>query len=273
MKAHPLFERADGDTENADRDIEIIQIRAFPKGEKSFMFANQWDPEQLLTPQDLLNAVGEGEFELIGRGGGRVVDRAKISVRRAGNQEQYRDPVPPAAPPAAPPSPAPNGIPMLQVGGMQIPPNVDPTMVLILGMIQAQQASAERNAATQREDSKFYSQQLSTMMIENQRTLAQMVTGLTSALAGRAGGGDGGGAADGFIKGVETMVSLTEGMREGSGKTEAPKTDFGEVVKNIATSLGTIKDLAHIANPSSASVASPVAADAEAVIPPGEPAT
>jgi hypothetical protein len=53
------------------------------------------------------------------------------------------------------------------------------------------------------------------------------------------------GAATAFMQGVETMGNLVQGLKEGAGEVKEPQgPGLGEVVKNIADSLGAVRDIA-----------------------------
>ena len=265
MINHPLFNEDDGNEERAARDIGYINIRQF-EGSKAITLPNQWDPEELQTAEDLVNAVGFGRFELIGRHARtkRVVDRVMIELRA------------PKGTAAAPPEPAQQQRnwqppeqqqyqvqqpPSMVAGGIQIPPGMDPQMAMMITMMTTSQQSTNAMLMAQREDSRFNAQQMTTLMLGFTDAQARMITGLVSGLSGRAPGGGTDTTADAFLKGVELMGQIRAGMAEGGGEGGEGKAPvWSDIAQNIAESLKAVRD---IANLTSTTPAAPI-------VPPGD---
>lgn len=272
MINHPLFNDDTSDAEKQTRDIGYINIYEF-QGSKRVALVNQWDPETLTTIEDLYDAVGAGHFELVGRDARtkKIVDRVTYTLKHpkgfepaptnaapARQQPQTR-PDPEPQPPAAAPQPTMVG------NGIVIPQNMDPNAAMILTLVMSQGQLAQQQTAAQREDSRFHAQQMSEMMLGFTRANTEMVVGLVQGLAGRSGASGEDRTADAFIKGVETMVNLSAGLREGQGEGnpgDPPQqpTQWSEVVKNIAEGIKNLRDVVQVAN---------AAAPGGPVVPPG----
>lgn len=259
MKDHPLFNEDPNDTERRSREIDFINIYQFVNGKRTAI-SSEWEAEQLQTIADVFEAVGEGNFELVGRENQRkrVVDRVLVNIKAprgaapTPSQSSRSDASNPAAqqPPAAAASP---GIPTMQIGAMAIPAGMDPTTAMMLALFHT---SEQRNAAqlqAQREDSRLYIQQQTNLMIEFSKANASLLGSLVSGLAQFAGHGPAASpgvteiAANSFIKGVEVITDLKAGIAEGSGAQSAP-TDWSTVSANIVQGLRTLKDVAAVAN-------------------------
>ncbi|OHB67436.1 MAG: hypothetical protein A2V70_03770 [Planctomycetes bacterium RBG_13_63_9] len=266
MKNHPLFGVDDAeDAPIRDKDIRYINIMVVEPGKKKVTLTNQWEPEELLTPMQVLEAVGgiEGTYELIGRGHNhQILGRQYITLKAP---KGY---VPPFAPPAAPLPSAeppvtvhPGGV-MTMPGGIVIPANMDPNMAMIISMISAQGTQAQAAAERQERAAQFTMQ----MQSQSQDRTMQMIVGLATALApviaGRpsAGGIDAGHTEAGFLKGIEIMAALREGV---DGANKAGVTDWGTVATQVAQA---VQGLATVAK----ATAVPAAAAAP-VVPPGGP--
>lgn len=275
MRDHPLFNDDPNDTDRRTRSIDFINIHQWINGKKQAV-PNQWEAEELLTIADVFAAVGEGQFELVGRENEkkRVVDRVALTIKAPrGSAAATGNGAQPAQQPqpAAAAAPAVTAIPMMQVGNIQIPPGMDSNMVMMLVMLNAQQQQSvmQQNTMTaqmaaQREDSRNFMQVQNQLMLGLTQSTASMVTGLLQGIGSLIPRGSNGGAegtADAFIKGIETMTELHAGIKEG---TEAGKpTDWKEVTGNIVTGIKALKDVAAITN----------SAPAGPVVPPGVPGT
>jgi hypothetical protein len=271
MINHPLFNVDDDDPERAKKNIHYINIREFKPGNKTETLTNQWEPEQLLTPSDVFMAVGhEGSFELVGRGPKhQVVDRQYITVKApAGWQQQ------PGAMPQQ--SQVPQGqptvgsTPLMQAGGLLIPSNMDPSVAMIVSMMTMQQAQTQQqmiaqqqSAERQQQLSAQASQNMIQMMLGMQQNTTQLIgsalTSLAPLLVSSRAPGDSNNAENGFLKGIEIMAAVKEGI-DGAGK--GPTTDWGAVSGNI---MAGIKALAEVAKQTAGAQAAPP------VVPPGIP--
>jgi hypothetical protein len=249
MQNHPLF-NSDNDPERAKFDIEYINIRRFTGSGKSEMLTNQWDPEQLQTPLDVFNAVGqvEGRYELIGRNRqNRVVDRETITIKAPVG---FQAPAAPEAPQpqTTPTAPSPHqAVPVMQAGGMLIPSTMDPNMAMMISMmtLQNQQMQAQMNAA--RQDSQAASQAMMQLFVATQNNssslMATAIQALAPLLAQRPATVAGGGAEteNGFLKGIEVMAAIKEGI-DGAGKPGS-MTDWAAVSQNIVGGLKALSDI------------------------------
>jgi hypothetical protein len=266
MKEHPLFCDEDSNDERRSRDIGYINIYRF-QGSKRAALPNQWDPEQLQTIEDVYREVGAGQFELVGREGRtkQVVDRVMLHI------ESPRGETPPPAAQAAqqPAQQQPQqqpGPPQMNIGGMQIPSNMDPHVAMFVSVLHSNATQSAAQVQAAREDNKNFQSTLTQLMLGFTNSQTQMVTGLVSGLAGAFGhapqqANQTDRITDAFLKGVELVGEIKSGMKEGS---EAPKqaTDLGAVVQNVAQSISAIRDIAAAAN------AAPMAP----IVPPGGPA-
>jgi hypothetical protein len=251
MKNHPLFNDDPDNTERAARDIGFINIYEF-QGSKRVALTNTWDPEELQTLEDVFAVTGPGNFELIGRDSinKRIVDRQMISLKaprgmpeRPAVAEEQRRPFRTEPMPSAQPAQ-----PIMQGGGFSIPSGMDPTMAMFLMLTQSQSAQASAQLAAQREDARAANATMAQLFGTFAQSQASMVTGLAAALGGpRSAPSSGGdiGAADAFMKGVETMGQLLQGVKEGAAEAAEPKgPGLADVAKNIADSLGAVRDIA-----------------------------
>lgn len=268
MKNHPLFNDDPENIERATRDIGFINIYEF-QGSKRVALTNQWEPEELQTLEDLYAAVGAGNFELIGRDRIKktIVDRAMIALKapkNAQNQDHSDEPPQNRYRPEPPAAPAVPTVPSMQGGGITIPPGTDPTMAMFMMLVTTQQQQNAAQLAAQREDSRINMQSMTQLLVGFTSAQAQMVTGLAGALNGGARAPGDGSSADAFMKGVETMGNLVQGLREGSEEAEPKALNIGEVAKNIADSLGAVRDIAK-------ATSGVTSGTAGAVIPPGGP--
>jgi hypothetical protein len=265
MIDHPLFVDDESSDEKRSRDIGYINIYQFENGRRVAL-TDQWDPDQLQTVADIYNAVGAGHFELVGRHAKshKIVDRAIHIVKapRGAETGPTTSRVEQQSQQSQQSQPQPMAPPTMQIGGMQIPPGTDPQTAMILAMMHTTSAQNALQLQAMREDARFHGEQLTQLMLGFTQANGQMVTGLAQAFSGRANGqGTDGGAAEGFIKGVETMANLAAGMREGGGDEPKP-TAWGDVTKNIAESLRAMSELAKV----TATGGAP-----PPVVPPGEP--
>lgn len=261
MINHPLFNEDDDNEERASRDIGYINIRQF-EGSRGVMLTGQWEPDELMTHDDVYNAVGVGHFELIGRHSRtkKIVDRVLITIKIPRAPGSPAEPEQRAAPrPQFEQQPAIPMPPAMQAGTISIPPGMDPQTVLMVLNQQAQMAQLQ----AQREDSRFHSESQTRLMIGLTQSMAQMTTGLAAALGGRAAPAEstGAGVVDGFLKGIEIMADLKAGMKEGEEAAEKPS-DWGQITANIAEGIRNIAQVAKIAN-----VVTPV----DPIVPPGVP--
>jgi hypothetical protein len=267
MIDHPLFNGDNpDDAKKRKLNIAYINIRVCEPGKKKVTLTNQWEPEELLTPADVLEAVGGnyGAYELIGRGvNHQVVDTQMIVL---GAPKGYVPPAPAAAPTNG--QPATPSTPMMQAGGLLIPANMDPTTAMIISMMAVQMQQSAASADRQDRQAQFAQQQLTTLMTGMAASQSGLVTGLVGAFAPALisrGGSPGDPTASsnaeaGFLKGIEIMAAMKAGLDEaGSGG----KTDWATVTTNIMQS---VKSLAEVAK---ATAAAPAPAP---VVPPGGPA-
>lgn len=264
MKNHPLFNDDPENVERTSRDIGYINIVKF-NGPRRQNLPNQWEPESLLTIEDVFNAVGPGRFELIGRDIIKkyIVDRVMIEITdtegKIPTNEPSRDEKQAPTPQfqQAPPqqhSPVYPPIPTAQGSGVQIPAGTDPTTALMLIFMQTQM-EAQKQA---REDSRFAAQLQMQSMQLNMQTMAQMVT----ALGGRQSPGGADNSADSLMKGVELMSNLYAGINEGGGVGPKAPVDWGTVTTNIAQSIRGLADLAKVSTGPGGNTP---------IIPPGDP--
>jgi hypothetical protein len=286
MKNHPLFNDATDDSptsvDRAKREIVFINIQQILPGNKRITLTNQWEAEQLLTPLDVFEAVGsmEGEYELKARGErNQIVDSMRLNVRAPigwkppighplyGKENQ------PQAPPA--PAPAPTGpataVPM-QAGGLIIPANMDPMMAMIVSMMALNSQRDQAASAQQMQMAQFQMQQMVAMnaasgqqIISSNANMTNLIGTLATAFApvfANRGGvvGSESGAETGFVKGIEIMAALKEGVDSAS---KAGQTDWAVFAQHVAAG---IKGLADVAK-----ATAPVAAPAGPVVPPGGP--
>jgi hypothetical protein len=252
MKSHPLFNDDPDNIDRMSRDIGFINIYEF-QGSKRVALTNQWEPEELQTLEDVYAAVGAGNFELVGRDAlnKRIVDRQMIALKPPRGATQERSPVEDAPrnfrpEPAAP---AVQSAPTMQGGGFSIPSGMDPTMAMFLMLTQSQTQQAQAQLNAQREDARAANATMAQLFGLFTQSQASMVTGLASALGGNRGGAPEVGAADAFMKGVETMGSLMAGVKEGAAEVAEEKPlNLGDIAKNIADSLGAVRDISRTAS-------------------------
>lgn len=271
MKDHPLFNDDPNDTERRSRNIDFINIHQWVNGKKTTLHM-QWEPEDLMTIADVYAAVGEGHFELVGRENERkrVVDRTALIIKppRSNGQSTTPNGAPASTQPQSgqqPAAPAAPAVPVMNLGNIQIPPNMDPNMVMMLVMLNTQQQQSEAAArshqaqiAAQREDSRMFMQAQTQLMASLTTSTSQMVVGLLQGLGSfmpkSAGGSEG--TAEAFIKGIETMTELHAGIKE--GQDAGKPTDWNTVSGNIVAGIKTLREVAALSN------AAPVAAGAPA---------
>lgn len=245
MKNHPLFCDDPDNEERCGRDICFIQVFRF-SGAKRTAIPKHFDAEDLMSIEDLHAATNKtgGAFELIGRDKNNrlIVDRCRIEIET--EEPQHQAAPPPAAVVAAPEPPPPQpGVSMLQGMGIQIPQSADPQTSLMF-MILAQQQQSQQAA---REDARASQNNLAQIFASFNAAQSQMVVGLAQAFGNRGGPPAGGesGTETGFIKGIETMAALVSGQREQEAAAAEDKPlNLGEVAKNIAQSLGAVRDIA-----------------------------
>jgi len=254
MKNHPLFNDDPDNLDRMSRDIGFINIYEF-QGSKRVALTNQWDPEELQTLEDVYAAVGAGNFELVGRDAlnKRIVDRQMIALKspRGAAPEKPQSEEPQRAYRPEPVAPAQPSQPMMQGGGFSIPSGMDPTMAMFLMLTQSQSQQAQAQLQAQREDARAANATMAQLFGLFTQSQASMVTGLASALGGNRGGSGSGevGAADAFMKGVETMGSLMAGVKEGAAEANEEKPlNLGDIAKNIAESLGAVRDISRTAS-------------------------
>lgn len=252
MINHPLF-LIDDETDEKRRsaDVKYINIMHVQQGKKPVTLTNQWEPEQLQTPLDVFEAVGEveGTYELIGRGA-----KHNILVRQTLNIKAPKDwKPPPKQEPSQPAAPAPASTvaatPMMQAGNLLIPANMDPMVAMVISLIaaQGQQAQAQLQRADQ--NSQFQTTQIATMMAQMNSNQTQLMTGMFTALApllgGHANASAGGSTQDGFLKGIEIMAALKEGLDAGN---KAGATDWSAVAQHISSAIGSLAQVARETN-------------------------
>ncbi len=258
MKNHPLFCDDPDNEEKCERDICFIQIFRFT-GTKRTAIPKIYNAEDLLSIEALYEETGAGTFEIWGRDKNNrlIVDRCRIEIEGVAQPQQAA--TPPAAVVATPEPPPPQpGVSMLQGMGIQIPQSADPQTSLMF-MILAQQQQSQQAA---REDARASQNNLAQIFASFNAAQSQMVVGLAQAFGNRGGPPVGGesGTENAFIKGVETMSALVGGMREQEAAAAEDKPlNLGEVAKNIAQSLGAVRDIAQATSGSGP------------VIPPGGP--
>jgi len=261
MKNHPLFCDDPDNDERMGRDICFIQVFRFA-GTKRTAVPRIFEAEELMSIEALYEATGKtgGAFELMGRDkdNRRIVDRCRIEIEGMGPPEPPPPP-PPAAVVASPELPPPQpGVSMLQGMGLQIPQNADP-MTSLMFMVLAQGQQAQQAA---REDARASQANLSQIFTSFNAAQSNMVVGLAQAFGSRGAGAPPGesGTENGFIKGIETMAALVSGQREQEqAAAEDKPLNIGEVAKNIAQSLGAVRDIAQATSGSGP------------IIPPGTP--
>lgn len=267
MLNHPLF-NTESDPDRARLDIDYINIRRFVGNGKSQMLTNQWDPEQLQTPLDVFNAVGqiEGRYELIGRNRqNRIVDREMLNITAPiGFQAPPKPPEVPQ-PSAVPGVPTPQAVPMMSAGGLLIPSTMDPNMAMMISMMTLQSQQTQAMMQQSRQDAQNASNQLMQMFLAMQNNSSSVmqtaITALGPLLANRGAGGEAsGGTQEGFLKGIEIMAAIKEGI-DGAQKPGVA-TDWAAVSQNI---VGGIKSLAEIAKATSTAAPTPMVPP----IPPG----
>jgi len=268
MINHPLFNfDNDDDEEKRRKNIAYINVLYCEPGKKKVALTNQWEPEEIQTPAQLLEAVGrvEGTYELIGRNTRHgIVDRQFITLRAP--EGSNRGPVPPTPGPMPPPAaPAAAAHPTMQAGGIVIPTNMDPTMAMVVSLIAAQGQQANAQADRQERASQFNMQMMTQMMTGFQTAqtglMGTLATAFAPILASR--GGAPGSSADtesGFLKGIEVMAALKEGVESANGGGE--KTDWSTVTTNIVKSVQALAEVAKTTAP-----ATPV----QPIVPPGGP--
>lgn len=249
MKDHPLFNDDPDNHDRRSRDIGYINIVKY-NGTRKQALPNQFEPEAIMTIDDVYQQVGAGRFELIGRDSIKkyIVDRVMLEITDAdGNmpnvvtaaqnaqqpaapqqpQQQYQQP---AAPQAFPP------IPTAQGSGISIPAGTDPNTALLLVFMQIQ----SENQKMAREDARAQAQLQMQLATNNMQTMATLVT----AMSGRAAPTGADSSAESLLKGVELMSNLYAGMNEGGVGGGKPPVNWGEVSMNIAQSIKGIADLA-----------------------------
>ena len=252
MIDHPLFNSDNPeDVEKRKRNICYINIMVCEPGKKKVTLTNQWEPEELQTPADILEAVGGvgGTYELIGRGQKhQIIDRAMFTLK---GPKDHAPPAPaqaqaqPATPPAVTMAPAPT----MQAQGIIIPSNMDPNVAMVISMMAMQNQNAQFNAQNQ------------TAMITGLATAFAPVIGAAMSRPGMAGAPGSQGAAEaGFLKGIEIMAAVREGM---DSANKGPATDWGSFSANVVQA---VKGLVEVARTTSGSPA-----PAAPVVPPGGP--
>lgn len=258
MKNHPLFNANETTAARQNIDISYINITQFETGRR-ITLTNQWAPEELLTWEQLYEAVGSqpGHFELTGRDArGKVVDREQVRLKTPG--QQFAE----ARPPTNGQQQAPNLQPQPQAVP-DMPPNVDPMTALIWMLRQ--------DAAQQREDARLRQTETSQMMLGIVKANVDLTTGLITGLSGfvRPPQPDGSQVAvEAFLKGADALSGLMAGVRDASGQAgqpgvpiepKGPPLDWQQVSKNILESLKQVADIAR------------ATAGKEPIIPPGGP--
>lgn len=268
MKDHPLFNDDPNDTERRSRNIDFINVHQWINGKKQTLHM-QWEPEDLLTIADVYAAVGEGHFELVGRENEkkRVVDRTALIIKPPRSNGQSAAPNGTATQPqqpGAPAAPAAPAVPVMNLGNIQIPPNMDPNMVMMLVMLNTQQQqsdaaqrSHQAQIAAQREDSRLFMQAQTQLMIGLANSSAQMLTGLIQGIGSFIPKGAAGseGTAEAFIKGIETMTELHAGIKE--GQDAGKPMDWNTVSGNIVAGIKTLKEVAALSNAPPVAAAGP----------------
>lgn len=271
MRNHPLF-CSEAEEEDPRRNIEIsyVNIVRFANGKKETL-ANQWQPEQLLTPMDLFEAVGrvEGSYELIGRGTrNQVVDRQLVTLRAppGGYSAPPQAPMPaqsPAQTPASPPSPG-----VMNLGnGLVMPSNIDPNLAMMMSIMamnqQAQFQAAQSAAAMQQQTMQTIVTMMGGFQASQTGLLGSLATAFAPALAARtapAANNDPLATENGFLKGIQVMAALRQGFDEANKSGS----NWEGVTGNIAKAVQHLAEVAKTA----ASGGAP-----DVVIPPGAPST
>lgn len=272
MENHPLF--------NTNKDIAFINIRHATGANKWETLTDQWQPEQIQTPLDLFEAVGqvEGRYEIVGRGKNNgCVERVEMNIKapigfHPNPQQQQAIPTPQAQQQQG-------GSPgmMTAPGGLLIPANIDPSMAMVISMMAL---GSQQNAANQQQMQQMMqhsSTQLVTMMQANQQAqmqasqntmqlVGQIASTVVPAILNRGGAGADvagaqGAAEAGFIKGVEVLAAMREGVDRAQNAGGA--VDWAAVSGNIVQGLKALSDVAKAASPN--------APAAPPVVPPGGP--
>jgi len=239
MKNHPLFNANETTSARQNIDISYINITQFETGRR-ITLTNQWAPEELLTWEQLYEAVGNvpGHFELVARDSrGKVVDREQVRLKPPGSQFEAR-PINGQAPPASMPESA---------SSPAIPASVDPMTAMM--MIMQQNNQQLRQDAISREANQ------SQLMLGIMQANVNLTTGLIQGLSGfvkppelpsvdR--------STEAFLKGAEAISGLMAGVRDAAGggqpgapqEPQGPPLDWTQVSKNILDSLKQVADIA-----------------------------
>lgn len=264
MKNHPLFGVDDAeDAPIREKDIRYINIMVVEPGKKKVTLTNQWEPEELLTPMQVLEAVGgvEGTYELIGRGHNhQILGRQYITLKAPkGYVPPFAPPAPPAPAEAQPTATVAGGV-MQMPGGIIIPSNMDPNMAMIISMIAAQGTQAQAAAERQERAAQFTMQMQSQSQDRTMQMIVGLATAIVPAITSRPGavGVDTGHSEAGFLKGIEVMAALKEGV---DGANKGGATDWGTVATQVAQA---VQGLASVAKATAPAAAAPV-------VPPGGP--
>jgi hypothetical protein len=258
VKAHPLFCDDEDDVERASRDVGFINIYRF-NGSKKIALPNQWDPEQLQTVDDIYQAIGAGDFELVGRDARtkQILMRQRVSIEAPKGAEP-ETPAPQAAP-------APQAIPpamaagMMQLGAIQIPSGVDPHVAMMMFTAQLNQIEKEQSRA----DARAHEGSLVAMFTAFTNSQTAMVTGLVGALAGKANAPTGENTTEAILRGIELANDLRAGMKEGCDENAKPES-WAKTIQAAAEGLGVLRDVAKAVGSSPATAAGGVVVPPEA---------
>lgn len=247
MKDHPLFNDDPNDTERRSRNIDFINIHQFVNGKRQII-PNQFEADQLLTVADVFEHVGAGNFELIGRENDRkrVVDRSMLTIKPLPGTQATSTTAPRTETTPTPVTPN----PVMNLGNIQIPPGMDPTMSMMLVLMHTSQQQMAAMLAAQRADSQAFMAAQQQLMLGLASNNTNLITGLLSGIGSMVSGGSGGSSTDrtaeAFIKGIETMTDLHAGIQE--GQEGGKPTDWATVSSNIVQGIRTLKDVAAITN-------------------------
>jgi len=238
VKAHPLFCDDQDDVERASRDIGFINIYRFT-GSKKIALPNQWDPEQLQTVDDVYQAVGAGDFELVGRDTRtkQILVRQRVAIEAPKGAEPEM-PAPQAAPvaQAIPPAMAAG---MMQLGAIQIPSGVDPHVAMMMFTAQLNQIEKEQSRA----DARAHEGSLVAMFTAFTNSQTAMVTGLVGALAGKANAPTGENTTEAILRGIELANDLRAGMKDGA-EDNAKTESWAKTIQAAAEGIGALRDVA-----------------------------
>jgi flagellar motor protein MotB len=134
----------------------------------------------------------------------------------------------------------------MNLGGLQLPPNIDPNLALM--MLNAQFAKQDKEA--QREDSRHNMSTLVTILTTFADNQTKMMTSFVAALAQNQHSAppvsSSENTAEAFVKGVEVAANLMQGANEARVPAEAQTPTWPETTKNIVDALKVVRDLSSL---------------------------